>query len=238
MVAVGSDSGPFTDSSTCTTSAVRGTWPGELDQPAQAHRGRLYGVAPAPDGSVWGSSLGFPGSVVRLVPDPNPPATALGEISEVLWNKAQGAGPGLLAARIRRRSERRRLDRARQRAPRVVRPAQVHRPAQRTLGHGAALPRGVDALSRGAAAAQGSERSGKRRWAHRRSKGRLERERPLGHHQHASALSHGDRQGDDEQGDALPAAARSAGRSTASCRSSRSSACCTRCRLWPDSRTE
>ena len=43
----------------------------------------FYGVAPAPDGSVWGSSLGFPGSVVRLVPGPNPPETALAELYEV-----------------------------------------------------------------------------------------------------------------------------------------------------------
>src|SRR5262249_15540613 len=30
--------------------------------------GGFYSVAPAPDGSVWGSVLGFPGAVVRLVP--------------------------------------------------------------------------------------------------------------------------------------------------------------------------
>jgi hypothetical protein len=39
----------------------------------------LYSVAPAPDGSVWGTSLGFPGSIVRLNPGANPPATALAE---------------------------------------------------------------------------------------------------------------------------------------------------------------
>src|SRR6187431_3515098 len=43
----------------------------------------FYGVAPAPDGSVWGSSLGFPGSVIRLVPGSNPPETALAEYYEV-----------------------------------------------------------------------------------------------------------------------------------------------------------
>jgi hypothetical protein len=42
----------------------------------------LYSVAPAPDGSVWGTSLGFPGAVVRLNPGPNPPATALAELFE------------------------------------------------------------------------------------------------------------------------------------------------------------
>ncbi|MSO83819.1 MAG: carboxypeptidase regulatory-like domain-containing protein [Acidobacteria bacterium] len=43
----------------------------------------LYGVSPSPlDGSIWGSSTGFPGSVVRLVPGPNPPSTALAEYYE------------------------------------------------------------------------------------------------------------------------------------------------------------
>jgi hypothetical protein len=42
----------------------------------------FYAVAPAPDGSVWGSSLGFPGSVIRLNPGSNPPETALAEIYE------------------------------------------------------------------------------------------------------------------------------------------------------------
>ena len=57
----------------------------------------FYGVSPAPDGSVWGSSLGFPGSVVRLVPGPNPPATALAELYELPWNNpaapVQGFSP-------------------------------------------------------------------------------------------------------------------------------------------------
>ena len=40
----------------------------------------LYSVAPAPDGTVWGTSLGFPGAVVRLSPGANPPSTALAEV--------------------------------------------------------------------------------------------------------------------------------------------------------------
>src|SRR6185436_16742165 len=43
----------------------------------------LYSVAPAPDGSVWGSVLGFPGAIVRLSPGANPPETALAEIFEL-----------------------------------------------------------------------------------------------------------------------------------------------------------
>jgi hypothetical protein len=44
--------------------------------------GGFYAVSPAPDGSVWGSVLGFPGAVIRLVPGANPPETALAEVYE------------------------------------------------------------------------------------------------------------------------------------------------------------
>ncbi len=43
----------------------------------------FYAVAPAPDGSVWGSSLGYPGAVVRLEPGANPSETALLEVYEL-----------------------------------------------------------------------------------------------------------------------------------------------------------
>jgi hypothetical protein len=42
----------------------------------------FYAVAPAPDGTIWGSVLGFPGAVVRLNPGSNPPETALAEVYE------------------------------------------------------------------------------------------------------------------------------------------------------------
>ena len=42
----------------------------------------FYSVAPAPDGSVWGTALGFPGAVIRLSPGANPPETALAEVFE------------------------------------------------------------------------------------------------------------------------------------------------------------
>lgn len=42
----------------------------------------LYSVAPAPDGSIWGTSLGYPGALVRLTPGANPPATTLTEVFE------------------------------------------------------------------------------------------------------------------------------------------------------------
>ncbi len=46
----------------------------------------FYGVAPAPDGSIWGSTLGYPGAVVRLDPGSNPPETALAELYELPLN--------------------------------------------------------------------------------------------------------------------------------------------------------
>src|SRR5256885_2264577 len=59
----------------------------EPDQPVDPTKdkrfgGGFYSVAPAPDGSIWGSVLGFPGAVVRLTPGANPPETALAEVFE------------------------------------------------------------------------------------------------------------------------------------------------------------
>jgi hypothetical protein len=61
----------------------------EPDQPVDPARDKrvlaaLYGIGVNPvDGTIWGSSLGFPGSVVRLAPGADPPATALAEVFEV-----------------------------------------------------------------------------------------------------------------------------------------------------------
>ncbi len=59
--------------------------PNEPVDPAMDKRivAGFYSVAPAPDGSVWATSLGYPGAVVRLDPGPNPPATALAELYEL-----------------------------------------------------------------------------------------------------------------------------------------------------------
>jgi hypothetical protein len=43
----------------------------------------FYAVSPAPDGSVWSSTLGYPGAIVRLDPGPNPSETALAEIYQL-----------------------------------------------------------------------------------------------------------------------------------------------------------
>jgi hypothetical protein len=61
-------------------------------------QGGLYGVAPSPvDGSVWGSVLGMPGGIVRVVPGSDPVHTALTEYYEIPWNNpkapAQGFAP-------------------------------------------------------------------------------------------------------------------------------------------------
>jgi hypothetical protein len=58
----------------------------EPDQPVDPARDKrinspFYAVMPNPaDGSIWGATLGVPGAVVRLMPGPNPPATALAEV--------------------------------------------------------------------------------------------------------------------------------------------------------------
>jgi hypothetical protein len=56
--------------------------PNQPLDPAKDQRiaGALYAVAPAPDGSIWGTQLGYPGAVIRLSPGANPPETALTEI--------------------------------------------------------------------------------------------------------------------------------------------------------------
>jgi hypothetical protein len=56
--------------------------------------GAFYAVAPAPDGSIWGTILGFPGAIVRLNPGPNPPATALAEYYEPPWNNSKATVQG------------------------------------------------------------------------------------------------------------------------------------------------
>jgi hypothetical protein len=59
--------------------------PGEQIDPSMDARiaAGFYAVAPAPDGSVWASSLGYPGAVVRLVPGERPEETALAEYYEL-----------------------------------------------------------------------------------------------------------------------------------------------------------
>jgi hypothetical protein len=62
----------------------------EANQPIDPTRDKriddaLYSANPAPDGSVWGSVLGFPGALIRVVPGPNPTETAIAERYELPW---------------------------------------------------------------------------------------------------------------------------------------------------------
>ena len=72
----------------------------EPDAPADSAKDRriragYYGVAVNPaDGTVWGSSLGFPGAVVRFDPGDNPPETALTEFYEAPWGDSRAAVQG------------------------------------------------------------------------------------------------------------------------------------------------
>jgi hypothetical protein len=59
----------------------------EPNQPVDPARDKrlnfgLYAVSPAPDGSVWGTVLGFPGAVARFVPGSNPTETGITEYYE------------------------------------------------------------------------------------------------------------------------------------------------------------
>ncbi len=61
----------------------------EPDQPLDPTKDKrvnspFYSVMPSPmDGSIWGSTLGVPGALVRLAPGSNPPETALAEVYTV-----------------------------------------------------------------------------------------------------------------------------------------------------------
>ena len=70
------------------------TEPDQPPDPAKDRRfgGAFYAVAPAPDGSVWGTQLGFPGAVIRLVPGSNPPETTLAEVYEPPFNDPKNPG--------------------------------------------------------------------------------------------------------------------------------------------------
>ena len=71
----------------------------EPNQPLDPTKDKRYGsafyaVAPAPDGSIWGSVLGFPGAVVRLNPGTNPPETTLVEVYEPPYGNAKAPVQG------------------------------------------------------------------------------------------------------------------------------------------------
>jgi hypothetical protein len=68
------------------------TEPNAAVDPTKDHRinAAFYGVTVSPaDGSIWGTSLGFPGLVIRLVPGSNPPETALAEAYELPYGNSR-----------------------------------------------------------------------------------------------------------------------------------------------------
>jgi hypothetical protein len=56
--------------------------------------GGPYALAPAPDGTIWGTLFGFPGAVFRLSPGSNPPQTALTEVFEIPYNNPAAPDAG------------------------------------------------------------------------------------------------------------------------------------------------
>ena len=68
--------------------------PNEPVDPAKDKRfgAAFYSVAPAPDGAIWGTVLGYPGAVVRLNPGTNPPETAIAEVYEPPFNDPKRPG--------------------------------------------------------------------------------------------------------------------------------------------------
>src|SRR5580704_204011 len=73
------------------------TEPGQPIDPTKDMRIKVgfYGVSPSPaDGSIWGTVLGFPGALVRLVPGSDPAKTSLAEIYEVPWNNPKAPVQG------------------------------------------------------------------------------------------------------------------------------------------------
>ena len=73
------------------------TEPGQPMDPKKDMRIKVgfYGVSPSPaDGSIWGTVLGFPGAIVRVIPGSDPANTALAEIYELPWNNPKAAVQG------------------------------------------------------------------------------------------------------------------------------------------------
>ena len=140
----------------------------EPNQPVDPTKDKRYGaafysVAPAPDGAGLGLGPRIPGRD-RPHQSRREPAgdDARGSLRAAVQQR-EGRDSGILAARRGRRSKRRVLVRARERTSRQLRSSQVQGTAQRPDGHGPALSRGLDALRRAAAAAQGRDRSRQRR---------------------------------------------------------------------------
>ena len=239
--------------------------PNQPVDPAKDKRfgGGLYSVAPAPDGSIWGSVLGMPGAAVRLVPGLNPPQTALAEVYEPPFNDPKNPGFTPRGMDIDRQGvawvalasgHLASFDRRKCKGP-LNGPLATgqHCPEGWTL-YPEPLPQMKGVTDPGSAGAsyytwvdqfdtlgpgpghtdQYGQRRGRAARAERRQVGRPARPLPAGllhemdgrprgrsrrrmegpgdlvHRQHPRAVPHGGREGDDEQGREVPAAARPA----------------------------
>ena len=118
--------------------------PNEPVDPAKDKRigAAFYAVAPAPDGSVWGSVARIPRRRRPAHPGANPPETALAEVYEPPFNNPKAPVQGFSPRGGGRRPQRRVLGRARERTPGELRSPQVQGTAQRPDGHRAStVPR-------------------------------------------------------------------------------------------------
>ena len=134
------------------------TEPNQPIDPKKQHRinAAFYGVSPSPaDNSVWGSTLGYPGGMVRLDPGANPPSTAL-------RGNLRRPGSRLFAACHEHRHSGCGLDLARERPSGELRPPQMQG-LERPDGDRQALPGRLDSLSLSRAAIRERDRSGQRR---------------------------------------------------------------------------
>ena len=111
------------------------------DQGQAPQRGVLWpGIGP--DGTVWGTVLGFPGGIVRLNPGTEPAGDGSGGILRGAVERSEGAGAGFFAARDGHRQRQRRLGGAGQRAIGQLRPAQVQGPLNGPNATGQHCPEG------------------------------------------------------------------------------------------------
>ena len=228
------------------------TEPNQPMDPAKDMRfgGGFYAVAPAPDGAIWGTVLGYPGTVVRLNPGSNPPETALAEIYQppvetgafsprggdvdrngVYWaamasghmgsfdrRKCKGALNGPKATGLHCPEGWTFYPEPLPQMQGVTTPGSAEGSYYTwvdwfdTSGLGANTPINTGNLSEGPARAEGRQVGGDARPVparvlhqvdgrpDRRSEGRMEGARPLGDHQHAYPVPHGNGEGDHQQG--------------------------------------
>ena len=139
----------------------------EPNQPVDPTKDKRIAAActpssPAPDGSVWGTVLGFPARSSASCPAESARDRAR-RILRAAVERSEGAGPWLLAARRRRRSQRRRLGGAGQRPHGELRSPQVQGPLNGPTATGQHCPEGWTLYQEPLPQLQGRHDSGQRR---------------------------------------------------------------------------